>query len=617
MPPSSPTPHRQRGSEPPPAAPGSVRALRLLLPLALTALVVGVYYNALTNPFIIDDPIAVQNHPDVVQDEGLTRLWTRDYWAGTTEDHNLYRPITVLSFHLNRRLVPQAAIEKPELAPPYYRAVNIALLVLVGWLAALWIGRFTHTVPAWLMAMAMVLQPSNTEAINHVVGRSDLQAMAGILGFLYAQRRSLEKDAWSWRRVLGAALSAVVALGSKETGVALLPLGLMQMWLFQANPGRPRAHPPEPPCEPAGRRTLAVSAALLLLPCLVYAVLRLQAVGLTVRYGPSRDDLTDNPLRSVTLDARLPAALGVAGRYFRQLCLPSTAFNQIPNLLPDWTSPPTILGGVVFILGMTMLVHQVRRRGWLAMPLTLALVQYLLVGNLIAPSGIYAALRLTLPFTFAAACIGADFVDRHTLGSPRRRAAALVPCALIIAAWLVVVERGNRDWSDERTRFNADVDLQPLNPVALYHLGTAWANAGERAKGAEYLQQSLQRQDSIQARRQLASILADAGEYDRAAVEFNRLLQRDPSEWRAHRTLGVIAMVKGQYAAAEGHLREALKAAPSDPNTLYNLAELALAREQYTDALAGLEAVLRQDPENERARQRLESLRQFLLAQPK
>src|SRR5262245_12880078 len=94
--------YRQRGQtdvQPP----TSRKAVWLLLPAILLALSLGLYANSLNNPLIIDDPIAIQFHPDVAQPDGLWRLWTRDYWAGTTEDHNLFRPVTVLSFHLNAR----------------------------------------------------------------------------------------------------------------------------------------------------------------------------------------------------------------------------------------------------------------------------------------------------------------------------------------------------------------------------------------------------------------------------------------------------------------------------------------------------------------------------------
>src|SRR5688500_13718450 len=87
------------GALAPQQMPTSVR--RLLLTLILTALTLGIYANSIGNPFLIDDHDIIVSHPDVNEPAGLTRLWTSDYWAGRSEDRNLYRPISILSYHLN------------------------------------------------------------------------------------------------------------------------------------------------------------------------------------------------------------------------------------------------------------------------------------------------------------------------------------------------------------------------------------------------------------------------------------------------------------------------------------------------------------------------------------
>ena len=111
-----------------------------VLTTAMLLFVAALYATALTNPFMIDDHFAIENHPDVIEPQGLWQLWHHDYWTGQTADKNLYRPITVLSFHLGARGTgPQ---------PAAFRAVNVLLLAALATLAAIWMQRYVHPAAA-------------------------------------------------------------------------------------------------------------------------------------------------------------------------------------------------------------------------------------------------------------------------------------------------------------------------------------------------------------------------------------------------------------------------------------------------------------------------------------
>jgi hypothetical protein len=123
----------------------------------------------------------------------LRALWTTDYWRGVdaagrvrelSPDRNLYRPVTVLSFWVT------AAAAGVDAAA--FRLVNLLLhalaALLVGVLCRLW-----GAAGGALVAVAlMVVHPVATDVVNRIVGRADILAVVGVVGFLAVQRAALD-----------------------------------------------------------------------------------------------------------------------------------------------------------------------------------------------------------------------------------------------------------------------------------------------------------------------------------------------------------------------------------------------------------------------------------------
>lgn len=452
------------------------KSVSILLPMALGLVVFASYVTTRFNyDFLIDDIDIIQTNPDVVEADGWRTLWTSDYWSGRSTDNNLYRPITILSYWVNARLPLCATIvdgRAIEIFPRYFRGVNIILLTLLAWLIALWLSHYVQMTAAWTVAFLFATHAVHGEMVNYVVCRADLLAMLGIVGFLYMQRLAIERARWQWWSALIALISVIVALGSKETGIILLPAALAQAWI-----GPRHANTEVTDDLPVVPRSVHVGWLLLLLvPLAAMLMVRAQVVGVSFDYtGQFMDDLRDNPLRRVSFIERLPAAFAIAWFYFRQIFSPSTAYYHLPEYLPSFSSGETILGITLIIILCILLVHFLHRHRWVAIGIVIAMGQYLLIGNLLAPVGVYAANRLMLPFSLAAAILIAGLLHHFCKNSTRRRAVVILPTIIVMVVMAVEIQTVNHIWRTEARLMGHDLQLAPNHPVAMYNFGTVRA----------------------------------------------------------------------------------------------------------------------------------------------
>lgn len=539
---------------------------------SLLAIGMGLYANALVNPFLIDDLDAIVAHPDVISSRGALTLWGHDYWAGRSpEDRNLYRPVTVLSYWLNARLT--------GLNPWGFRVVNIALLAALGWLVFLWAGD-RRPVAAAASALLVVCHPALASVVNNIVGRADVLAMIGVLAFAVLHRRAL-RDGWSPRTIAAAVFVCLIALGSKESGLIVAPVALVQQWLVR-RPGR----------------TVWLILAATFVP---YLIARAAVVGVTPHYGAPDMDLTGNPLRTLGLFERLPAALSLNWLYLRELVWPSLRCSFIPDELPGWSSLAPWAG--LLVLAAMIGAVAIGRPRRVRLAAAVALGNVLLIGNLLLPIGVYAAYRLMVPFVAAAAMAAA-------LRIPRRW---LVVLPIVAVGYGVLVVRHNLDWRSYAALTSANVARQPDNSRAHFLHGIALAELDRHQDALPYVERAVAAHpDSRQVRHELAKIFIRLGRLHDAAEEYDQLIRRHPDDLAGLTQRAALALHLGDLRMASACLRRAESIAPRDAAVMHNLAILAVARGNVTDALARYESLLREHPRHVAGRDEYQRLRDEL-----
>jgi hypothetical protein len=157
------------------------------------------YLNNLGNGFVYDDRFIIQES-QVVQELDWASMVGSSYW-GELVQAGLYRPLTLLSFGLNR------AFGGPE--PFGFHLVNnflhaTASVVVFYFAIALGAGRLTSLAAGVLFAV----HPIHTEAVNGIVGRAEIFALLFLVSALLLFVRG---------RGTAVAILLLLALLSKES----------------------------------------------------------------------------------------------------------------------------------------------------------------------------------------------------------------------------------------------------------------------------------------------------------------------------------------------------------------------------------------------------------------
>ena len=591
------------------AAEAPLARAALLLVLLLTPAAFAPLRHA---GFVQDDHLAVEANPIVARGE-FSEIISTSYWAGANgADTGLYRPLTILSFALERRLTG-------EPNPFVAHAVNVGLhlanaLLLFGLLGAIGASAMTRGSAALIFA----LHPLHVEAVANIVGRAELLASAGTLAalWLYARAGAREPVAAAPATTSGAQRAAAwgaaallfLALGAKETALAAAPLLLIFDLAFRPAPrGWDR------------RFWIDRSAALApaALACVGYAILRVRA--LETLLPVQSPDPFDNPLVEVGAAARLPTALALLARYAKLLFWPF-------ELSADYTGPtfplrehlfaPAPLAGALLLAGLVALVARplVTRGGTrlaarlAAFGAALFLLPYLVIGNLLVIVGTIFAERLAyLPSAGYAVLFGL------TLGSVARgalqakatgaaglgsrvvglRFAALAVAALCTAfatlTWVRCVE-----WRDDESVFRAAVAVRPASPRANLIVGKALSDRGESEAALEWFERALAAAPTyVAAWNERGVALGRLARYDEAIVALRSAVREGPQHAGAWFNLGVALRRAGRVDEAERALRHALLRDPLHATAWAEMGHMqleagrpAVAAEAYRRAVA-------------------------------
>jgi tetratricopeptide (TPR) repeat protein len=422
---------------------------RIWLPASVVALALLAYANSFPGVFILDDHALVETNP-LVQSVDLGRIFASDYW-GELANSGLFRPLTILSFGLNRLLL--------GVAPAGYHLVNLFLHAAVSLLAFLCLSRHELTKgSAWLAAALFAVHPLHTEVVNMVVGRSELLAAGFVLLALWL-------STWQAARPVAAPLAVAVsyaaALLSKEHAVVLLVL-LPLLELSSGTWAR------------SGWRARGCLYLLLCAETLAWVAWRSWGV---VRVVPREVvEPAINPLHFMESLPRVLTALKIQGIYLGKLLWPADLHAIYSG--SGWLTPADGLftwQAVVIVVAtsllLSLLIYGCRRGLLPAWGLALCLVSFVPTANLFLLTGVVMAERLAyLPsLWFCLMVAGAIALI------PVRRAGLLLSVVLIAGLAVTTLAR-NRDFSSEAALWRADVDRDPLNVLAWLNLADSFAD---------------------------------------------------------------------------------------------------------------------------------------------
>lgn len=468
-------------------------------PLLLLALIALVFANSFPGAFIQDDIHIVQNNP-LVQSFDLWRIFTSDYWYGI-EYSGLYRPLTILSFALNRLVLGEATWS--------FHLIN--LLLHAGVAIMLWL-----TLPRWglpqiaalISATLFALHPIHTEVVNEAIGRSELLVAFFLLLALYAAR--------SPHRFASVALlgSFALALLAKENAIVLLAI--------------------LPLCDGFSNRTISfwrqrwpLYAGMLGI-VLLWMLMRKFGVN---HSGPmSLYSQTAVPLAYVSWDVRALTGLQYQWLYLAKLSIPFQlqAVYSLADLPPVISSAFSVRGIAVLAattaLFVLLVAAYLRRQLWALFALCYV-VAFAPTANVIIPIGVSLAERLAyFPSLWFCAVLGCGV---YAFGSKYQRLIA-PGLALLVAYCLffaVTTVQRNRAFASEIRLWSEEVRINPGDFLG-WHSVAEVLNANQRFEEAEraYLHLLTLKPDSQGALRSYVAFLVSRERFSEAIEPARRSL---------------------------------------------------------------------------------------------
>ena len=145
-------------------------------------------------------------------------------------------------------------------------------------------------------------------------------------------------------------------------------------------------------------------------------------------------------------------------------------------------------------------------------------------------------------------------------------------------------------------------DLETGERVYLLRGQTAF-RAGRYAEAAEAFEAAIAaRPESVRARVNLASALAQSGRGDEAVTRFREVLEMEPDNRTAHYNLGVLLAYSGDAAGAVDSLQAAVDLEPSDAGARLELARVLQRLGRWDEARGHAARVVEQEPASEAAR---------------
>ena len=509
--------------------------------LITTALSILPYLPSLSFGFVYDDDAQIVQNPLLGSWRLLPNFFTEQtsHFLNPAVAQGYYRPIFLLWLGLNHHLF--------GLRPAGWHVSSVLLHGIISGLIVVLLLR--QGFPPWIATIAALffgLHSVHIESVAWISGVTDpLACLFLLLSLLFWLRARETASLLHFAAALSCFFGALLA---KETAVLFPLVVLIYAW---ALPSDPRAR--------AERSRTLFRGLLQALPFFftagIYLALRRLALGASLSYP--------NPLSLPSLVAAVP---GLLSFYLRHLLWPARlslfydfSLSRTFGLLAFWI-PLLVIAAI--LCALLWLFHRWQdfrafpALAWLFVPLSPVLVLSLL------PKDDFLHDRyLYLPSVGASLLLA--ILLRGFFPHRRPRASLLLLFAAGLGFMALSTLGQSLPWRDNNSLFSHAYAIAPYNASAQINL---------------------------------AVVLLEQKQYDRATNILLSLLERDPNLWSANYNLGLAAYRQSDYATAEKYLRRSIALDPSHPDQFLYLGMISFHSNDPAEANALFRRAISLDP---------------------
>lgn len=466
--------------------------------IALLAFVL--YYNTVDNSYALDDTIVIVQNEYVLEGfAGIPDILTKDGYESYYRQINSsdqvpggrYRPLSIVTFAIEQQFLGAESKDKVDsvLQEGLHAEMNTAyeqrflhdmhvrhffnvvwyilsLLVLLYFLRYV-VFKGDRFIP-FIAVILFAVHPIHTEVLANVKSRDEILSLLFIgLTFICAFKyKELNRKSY----LVAGLISYFLAFLSKEYAITLIVLLPSAFYLFNGY---------------TLKRSMAATLPYLGV-IVIYALIRLQIMnGLPPRNELADNDIQINPYAFASGSEKVATEIATSLNYLKLLIFPHPlsadySYNQIPY---KDISHPMVWLSLIIHLGLAYgLYYFFKRRHVLCFAIAFYLFNLLLVNNFLFSIGATMGERLiyhsSLGFIIAVAYLLYKGFERITPVSAGKIGFAGLMLLLIVLCGFKTIDR-NKDWKDDYTLFNHDIDVVPNSFLVNINVATTIVNRSD------------------------------------------------------------------------------------------------------------------------------------------
>ena len=482
-----------------------------------------IYGNTLSGDFVFDDRSIVSHYSFLKDINNLPEVVLMGYW---TEESGLYRPVVLISYALN------SAFFGPS--PFSFHLINLILYSFIGYLLYLLIRRIFPKKEklAYLFPILFLVLPIHTEVVANVVGRAEILALLFSL-LVFLELAKSKSNFWK------AGLWFLLALGSKEVAIAVLPIALFI--LFYKNK-----------CCFNKKNIGDYFSPLIILFTSAFVYFSVRFLVLGQYFFSNNATLTENPLKFVSFGERIATSFAILFLYIKKsflgfnLCS-DYSYNQIP--VPEsFFNFKTLLGLSIFLFFIFSLIFFLRRAPVLALGSAFFLFSFLPVSNLIFPMGTIAGERLMF-FPSVGLCL---YLTQGLIWLYKIKSSKVFHFLSIVLIIGLICSYGAKsfirsfDWLTEKNLFISAAQCAPDSVLSRSNMGTVYYFEGEYKEAEEEILEAHKIYDKYsKAVNNLGLIYWKKEEYNKAKEQYFKAIKNWPPYEGVYENLILLYLSQG------------------------------------------------------------------------